>query len=252
MRRSVRRPGKGVSRHAPRIAAFARAVEDVRAWEAWPEAEQVRANLAERSASASPPRRARAGRDAGDGRAVSPRSSTSPAESSARWPRPASRWSGRTARRTWRPRRRGARRASPGTSSATCRAARSSRSLPHVRLIHSVASDSALAQLDARTGAEHRGARGGQRRRRGVARAASRPASSRGFVERCPVTVGGPDDDAAARPSDPEDSRPLVRRAARAGRRAGPARACRWAPARTSRSRSRRARRSCASAACCT
>ena len=119
--------------------------------------------------------------------------------------------------------------------------------LPHVRYIHSSRSDSALAQLAApRRRRETRDPRRGQRRRRGGqggrrARRAAAPSSTRCAGRRWSGLMTMP----PLAPT-PEDSRPLVRRAARAGRRARPARSSRWAPRRTTRSPRRRGRRSCA------
>ena len=78
-----------------------------------------------------------------------PRSSTCRRRSWRRWPRPASTLVGenRAQELIAKPTRSGT--GSPGTSSATCRAARSATSCPRVRYIHSVASDSVLAQLGA-------------------------------------------------------------------------------------------------------
>ena len=67
-----------------------------------------------------------------------------------------------------------------------CRKVR--RSLPHVRYIHSVATDSALAQLG-RHGRPARGPGRGQRRRR--AGKAGSPRGAASFLDRCPVTVVG-------------------------------------------------------------
>ena len=108
--------------------------------------------------------------------------------------------------------------------------------VPHVRLIHSVASDSALAQL-----AKHAPRRddfavlvevnvAGEASKSGIA-----PAELAAFVERCPVPVAGlmtmpPAVDAA------RGQPPALRRAARAGGRARAARTSRWAPRRTTRS----------------
>ena len=95
--------------------------------------------------------------------------------------------------------------------------------LPYVRWIHSVASDSALDQLG-----RHGGPQTQVLVEVNVARDESKsgvlPEDLDGFLERCPVEVVGLDDDAAvhrARGGQP----PLVRRAGRAGGRAGAARA---------------------------
>ena len=82
------------------------------------------------------------------------------------------------------------------------------------------------------------------------ARAASHPAELAAFIERCPVRVVGPDDDAPVQPGPGGLAAPL-RPPRRARRRARPRSASRWAPLRTGRSRSRRARRSSAWAPRC-
>jgi uncharacterized pyridoxal phosphate-containing UPF0001 family protein len=80
------------------------------------------------------------------------------------------------------------------------------RILPLVRLIHSVASDSALAQLDRHAGPETEVLVevnvAGEESKGGI-----RPADLGAFIDRCPVRVGG----LMTMPpfsTDPEDSRP--------------------------------------------
>ena len=102
-----------------------------------------------RRADPRQPRRASARRSARRMSRSSPRSSTCRWRSSARSPRPASRWSARTAPRTSRPRRPPTR-SSAGTSSASSRARKVKQILPYVELIHSVATDSALRRSRAR------------------------------------------------------------------------------------------------------
>ena len=119
--------------------------------------------------------------------------------------------------------------------------------LPYVELIHSVASDSALRQLE-RHGTPETEILvevnvAGEEGKAGIAPAELRRLPRR--AARC--RVGG----LMTMPpfaEDPEASRPAFRRAARARRRARPGASSRWAPRRTTRSPSRRARRSCASA----
>ena len=93
---------------------------------------------------------------------------------------------GRTARRTSRPRPRRTPASSAGTSSASSRAARSRTSLPHVELIHSVASDSALRRLEQYGTPETRVLVevdvAGEEAKAGIA-----PAELGAFIERCPV-----------------------------------------------------------------
>ena len=114
--------------------------------------------------------------------------------------------------------------------------------LPHVELIHSVASDSALRQLerhgtpDTRILVEVNVA--GEADKAGIA-----PAELGDFIARCPVTVAG----LMTMPpftEDPEVSRPHFAALARARRRARAARSSRWARRRTTASPPRRARRS--------
>ena len=157
----------------------------------------------------------------------------------------------RTARRTSRPRPH----AYPGAFTwdfiGHLQSRKVKQILPLVRYIHSVASDSALAQLGRHGTPETRGAGRGQRRRRGgQERGRARRAATRSST-RCPVPRRRPDDDAAAR-RDPEDSRRWFAALRELAARARPARSSRWARRRTTRSRSRRARRSCASARGCT
>ena len=114
--------------------------------------------------------------------------------------------------------------------------------LPVCRLIHSVATDSALEQLGRHGGPEHRGPGRGQRRRRGGQ--GRRRARRAGRVHRALPGAGlGPDDDAALQPGP--GGLAAAFRPPRGARRASTAwSASRWAPRRTGRSRSRRARRS--------
>ena len=155
----------------------------------------------------------------------------------------ASRWWARTAPRSWPPSR---------TRTATCSSwdfigALQSRKVkdvaPRVRLIHSVASDSALAQLEQtpRRGARpgERGGGGGQGRHR--ARRAGR------LHRALPGAGRRPDDDAAVRRSAPRTTA-ATSPAWPSWRPSTGWRGCRWAPPRTTRWPRRRARRSCASA----
>ena len=121
--------------------------------------------------------------------------------------------------------------------------------LPHVRYIHSVASDSALAQLGRHGGPETEVLIevnvAGEAGKSGIA-----PDELPAFLDRCPVSVVG----LMTMPpftADPEDSRPAFRGAAAAGRRPTGCPSCRWGPARTTSSRRRRGRRSCASVRAC-
>ena len=139
---------------------------------------------------------------------------------------------------------------SRGTSSATCRAARSSRSCRSCATIHSVGQ---------RVGA--RAARPPRRRRTrevlvevNIAGEEGKGGVDPGRPGRLPRAlraVGVPVAGLMTMPplaAEPEDSRrwfAALRELAAAPR---PARSCRWAPRRTSRSPSRRARRSCGSA----
>ena len=122
--------------------------------------------------------------------------------------------------------------------------------LPYVRYIHSVASDSVLAQLERHGDDDDRGPGGGQRRRRG-GQGGIAPDELGAFLERCPVTVVGlmtMPPLAATR----EDSRPFFARAAASWPSATSCASSRWEPARTTWLPSRRARRSCVSARACT
>lgn len=124
--------------------------------------------------------------------------------------------------------------------------------VPHVRLIHSLASESALREL----------ARHGELARPGlrvlievnVAEEAGKdgvaPAELAGFIERCPVPVAGLMTMPPAT-QRPEDSRRCSRRCASWRLRTSWS-SSRWAPPRTSPSPSRRAPRSCGSARGCT
>ena len=124
--------------------------------------------------------------------------------------------------------------------------------VPHVRLIHSVASDSALRELErhrglARPGPAHPDR--GQRRGRG-GQGGRRPRRARRVHRALARAGGGADDDAPALGRS--------RAAAAAGSRrcaswptSGASSTCRWAPRRTTSSRSRRARQSCGSARSC-
>ena len=109
--------------------------------------ERIREEIARRRAPA-----ATRGRRAARRRQVRRRS-----RSSARSPRPGSRSWARTAPRSSRRRPRPSGRRSAGTSSATSRAARSSRSSRTCELIHSVASDSVLRELERHGTPETRG-----------------------------------------------------------------------------------------------
>ena len=91
--------------------------------------------------------------------------------------------------------------------------------VPHVRLIHSVASESALRELDRHREHARAGLRDpdrGQRRRASPARPASRPEQLEGFIERSPLPVAGLMTMPPLR-RRPEREPPLVCRAARAG-----------------------------------
>ena len=114
--------------------------------------------------------------------------------------------------------------------------------LPICRLIHSVASDSALAQLGRHGEPRNRGPGRGKRRRRGrqERRRASR---SRRLHRALPGAGGRPDDDAAVQPGS-RGLPPPFRPPRRAGRRRTASTGSRWAPPRTGVSRSRRGRRS--------
>ena len=84
--------------------------------------------------------------------------------------------------------------------------------LPICRLIHSVATESALEQLGRHGVARHRGAGRGQRRRRG-GQGRRRPRELGAFIDRCPVRVVG----LMTMPpfsQDPEASRPHFARLA--------------------------------------
>ena len=160
--------------------------------------------------------------------------------------------SARTARRTSRPRRErigralhvGLHRPAPEPQGA-------SRSLPHVRLIHSVATDSVLAQLErhgdaARPRSWSRSTSPARRPRAG-----SRPAELGAFLDALPGARRRPDDDAAVRRGPrgrAARGSPALRELAARARAAS---SSRWAPPRTTRSPSRRARRSCGSARRC-
>ena len=121
-----------------------------------------------------------------------------------------------------------------------------SQILPLVELIHSVASDSALAQLERHAHARDRDPRRGQRRGGGGQGRHRARRRCRAFLARAPVRVVG----LMAMPPFARGSR---RRAARTSPRCAswpPSTGCatsRWAPRRTTRSPSRRARRSSAS-----
>ena len=95
--------------------------------------------------------------------------------------------------------------------------------LPYVRWIHSVASDSALEQLG-----RHGGPQTQVLVEVNVARDESKsgvlPEELDGFLERCPVEVVGPDDDAAVHRA-PEDSRRWFAALAELAGEHGPARA---------------------------
>ena len=119
---------------------------------------------------------------------------------------------------------------------------------PNVRLIHSIASESALRRLEQHPAREVliQVNVAGEESKEGVD-----PAELAGYIERCPCPVTG----LMTMPpftEDPERQPPLLRPPGRAGRRARAASGCRWAPRRTTRWRWRRARRSCGSAACST
>ena len=92
--------------------------------------------------------------------------------------------------------------------------------LPYVELIHSVASDSALRKLDQYGSPETEVLVevnvAGDDDKAGIA-----PSELGEFIERCPVAVVGPDDDAAVR-RGPGGQPPALRPPARAGRRARP------------------------------
>ena len=120
--------------------------------------------------------------------------------------------------------------------------------LPLCRLIHSVATDSALEQLGRHGGpatevlVEVNVA--GEEGKGGVA-----PEELGRFIERCPVRVSG----LMTMPpfsQDPEDSRPHFARLAELAADTGSS-GSRWAPRRTGGSRSRRGRRSSVSAPPC-
>ena len=113
--------------------------------------------------------------------------------------------------------------------------------LPLVRLIHSIASESALAQLethgDEDTEVLIEVNLAGEESKGGIA-----PDALGAFIEACPVRVGG----LMTMPpfsEDPEASRPYFARLAELAGEHG-VHAFRWARARTGRSRSRKARRS--------
>ena len=117
--------------------------------------------------------------------------------------------------------------------------------LPLCRLIHSVATESVLEQLGRHGGPETEVLVevnvAGEEGKGGVA-----PAELGAFIERCPVRVSG----LMTMPpfsQDPEDSRPHFARLAELAAEHG-SRDSRWVPRRTGRSRSRRERRSSASA----
>ena len=122
--------------------------------------------------------------------------------------------------------------------------------LPLVSWIHSVASDSVLAQLGRHAAAdtevlvEVNVAR--EEGKSGVA-----PDDLDGLPRPLSGAGGRPDDDAAVRRAARGEPA-LVRRAARARRASTACPSCRWAPRRTTSSPSRRAPRSCASARACT
>ena len=103
-----------------------------------------------------------------------------------------------------------------------------------MRLIHSVASDSVLRELGkhAPPGTEVlvEVNIAGEEGKSGIA-----PGELDEFIERCPVVVGGPDDDAAAG-DRPRGEPPLVRGAAPSSRGRAAWRACRWARRRTTSS----------------
>ena len=118
--------------------------------------------------------------------------------------------------------------------------------LPLVRLIHSVASDSALRKLEAHGGPDTEVLvevnLSGEESKGGIA-----PAELGEFIERSPVRIGG----LMTMPpfaSDPEASRPYFAQLAQLAGLHGLSSGSRWGPARTGRWRSRRARRSSVSA----
>ena len=122
--------------------------------------------------------------------------------------------------------------------------------LPHVELIHSVASDSALRQLERHGTPEHEDPRRGQRRRRG-GQGGDRAGRAGRLHRPLPGHRDRPDDDAALH-RGPRGQPPALRRPQAAGRRARPRPSSRWAPRRTTASPPRRARRSCAWVPSCT
>ena len=116
--------------------------------------------------------------------------------------------------------------------------------LPLVRYVHSVCTDSALAQLEKHGTPETEILVevnvAGEEGKAGVA-----PADLGDFIARSPAKVVG----LMTMPPYAENARgqpPLVRRAGPAGRRPRAVRSCRWAPRRTSPSRPRKGPRSCA------
>ena len=118
--------------------------------------------------------------------------------------------------------------------------------MPHVELIHSVASDSVLRELGrhAPPGFEIlvEVNVAGEPGKAGIA-----PGELDAFIARSPVTVVGLMTMPPAT-GDPQSSRAHFAALALLARERGLRARCRWAPARISRSRSRRARRSCGSA----
>ena len=122
--------------------------------------------------------------------------------------------------------------------------------LPHVRYIETVASESALEQLGRHGAADTEILIevnvAGEAGKSGIA-----PSELPELPRALPGQGRGADDDAPAR-ADPGGEPGAFRGAPRARRRARPARICRWGPARTTWSPSRRARRLCGSARACT
>ena len=122
--------------------------------------------------------------------------------------------------------------------------------VPLVRLIHSLATDSALEQLGKHATPETAVLvevnLAGEESKGGVA-----PEELAGLHRALPGAGRGPDDDAAVQ-RGPRGLAAVLRPPRRARRRARPASASRWAPARTGGWPSRRGRRSSASARCST
>ena len=128
----------------------------------------------------------------------SPRPSTSPPRRWARSPRPGSSWSARTGSRTSRPSASAAATRFTWDFIGNLQSRKVKRIVPLVRLIHSVATDSALEQLGRHGEPGDRGPGRGQRRRRG-GQGRGRAGRARRVHRPLPGAGRRADDDAAVR-----------------------------------------------------